>query len=347
VNVLITGGTGFVGSHLCEKLHQRGHEVWVLDIEDNWIKEIAASTGRVTWFKGTVVDDDLVKGVLLNARPEEIVHLAGVSHTVSSALGQRSALEPGVMGLATIQDVIRQLCEPGRLSKLQEPPRISIASSSLCSGMFAADRQLKKGSGFVSGVANDASKIDLNDCYHQYVDNKLMMEMLCHSNRYQFGQPFTIFRFGTLYGPRMNPNVVTWYFIRNALLKTPMIVHGDGKQVRQHFYVEDLVDGIVKILENRQKFLNKTVSIVPDHMSSVWDIAQAVTKAVPDARIECVQSRSIDVKVKQIAMPDDLVELGWRPRFSLEEGIAKTVEFYRNCMELVRGGADERIKETN
>jgi nucleoside-diphosphate-sugar epimerase len=332
MKVLVTGGAGFIGSHLVEQLVAKGHQVTTLDVEAGWTASYPAG---VVCFRQDVSNYIHVRGLIDLFEPDEIVHLAGISHTVSSALGQRSALRPGVNGLACIQDAIREVCDP------KKPPRVSVASSSLLSGM------MKPLAGCDWMVANDETQLNLADCYHQYCDNKLMMEMLCWSNKYQFGIPFTIFRFGTQYGPRMRPNVVTWYFIRNALLGVPMQIHGTGKQVRQHFYVKDLVAAIVLMLENRALFSNKVISIVPKNMTSVQEIAETVAMVVPGSKIERVDSRAIDVKVRQITSSSLLESQGWVPQYNLEEGIRETVEFYRGRMDLVEAGFDKRIKEQN
>lgn len=331
MRILVTGGGGFVGSHLANLLADAGHTIAILDIDESNAREISS---QVQFIKGDVTDSALVTDLLRQSAFHEIVHLAGISHTVSSALGQVGALMPGTIGLATIYDAIQKLSEEGR-SKLR---RVSIASSSLLSGMFQRY-------GASGKVENDETTIDLADCYHQYVDNKLAMEMICHDNWNQFGVNFTIFRFGTTYGPRMKRNVVTWYFIRDALLGRPMKIHGDGSQRRQHFHVSDLVNGIRIILEN-DYFHNHTVSIVPENMTSVLDIARAVGACMPSAlHYKFVPERPIDVRVRQIRFPMALGVLGWQPNITLNEGIAVTVEYYKERMHLVEDGFDDRIKE--
>jgi len=340
MRVLITGGAGFLGGHIAREMARRLFDVVVLyDVDtsnEGEIRKDVASVGsgtKLEVIKGDVTDFDMVRHVVEYFKIQEIVHLAGVSHTVSSALGQVSAWMPGAVGLATLYDVVHDL---GARSDVR---RISIASSSLVSGM------LKVGSDGM--VGNGSTGIDLADCYHQYVDNKLAMEMICHDNFYQFGVGFTVFRFGTQYGPRMKRNVVTWYFIRNALLRIPLEVHGDGRQVRQHFYCDDLARAVALIVDRYDVFNEKTVSIVPPYMVSVNDIADAVARAVPGTGIVHVDRRSIDVKVHRIRVSEDLKRLGWEPVVSLDDGIKRTVEYYRERMHLVKDGFDKRIKEEN
>ena len=361
MKVLITGGTGFIGSHLAEELVSAGYNVLLYDISPGNMKELMEISliQRHDWVHGDVVNYGLMMSVLKGFKPDQIVHLAGISHTVASALGQSAALRPGVMGLATIQDAVRRCLENG---DLEAPPRILIASSSLTSGQFNCfPVEATPESAVPLGTAgswspwlrsdlvdSDASLLDLKDCYHQYVDNKLAMEMLCFSNYAQHRLPFTIMRFGTQYGPRMNRNVVTWYFIRNALLGKPLEVHGDGRQARQHFYVKDLVKGILLILENPDITEGKIISLVPPNMTSVRELANAVAAVVPEpVQIEHVGKRPIDVRVRRISPSPELVELGWKITWPLRDGLAETVEYYRNRMDLVREGFDERIKEEN
>ena len=344
MKVLLSGGTGFIGSHLAEELVTDGHEVLLYDVDYGNLgdlKELGLMY-KLTFLQRDITEYGIIRDVIARWKPNQIVHLAGVSHTVASALGQRSALHPGVMGLATIQDAIRSCLEH---REIERPPRVLIASSSLTSGMFRLNLTSDNRH---TAVDNDATALDLKDCYHQYVDNKLAMEMLCHSNWAQHKLPFTIMRFGTQYGPRMNRNVVTWYFIRNALLGKPLEIHGDGMQRRQHFYVKDLVSAMMLILQNQARTLGRTISIVPEKMTTVNDLALIVAAATPTpVEIIHVDKRPIDVRVNQIRTSDLLEELGWSIEHSLRSGIEKTVEYYSNRMDLVTEGFDSRIKEEN
>jgi len=338
MKVLITGGAGFLGGYIAHELQARGYKVVITDIDDSNADEIIDDMGpeEPIWFsKVDVTDPEGMRKLLAELEIEEVIHLAGISHTVAAALGQRAAWMPGTVGLATIHDAIAD----NKALGVNKVRRVSISSSSLLSGMFQENEKGK--------VANDEQRILLSDCYHQYVDNKLGMEMICHDNWYQFEVPFSIFRFGTQYGPRMRRNIVTWYFVRNVLLGRPMVIHGDGTQQRQHFYCEDLARGVATIIDNFDVFKNRTVSIVPEHMTSVNEIADAITEVVPGAEKRYVESRTIDARVKQIEQSLELTAAGWLPEVGLIEGLEKTVEYYRKRMELVTAGFDERVKEGN
>ena len=338
--ILLTGGAGFLGSHFTEEYVRHGHDVVILDtVEEGDTHDqvqhldVELCAGKVLAIRGDVCDKDLVKHIIVREKITEVVHLAGISHTVSTALGQVPAYKSGFMGLATIYDVIIQLKNERR----NTVKRVSVASSSLLSGMFKKQENGK--------VKNDDTILDLDDCYHQYCDNKLAMEMICRDNWNQFQIPFSIFRFGTQYGPRMKRNVVTWYFIRNAMLGLPLEVHGDGSQVRQHFYCKDMAKATALIMDNLEKFKNKAISIVPNYMTSVMDIAEAVKKVIPEAQIFCTEKRPIDVKVNEIEPSKELEELGWKPEYDMEAGVRETIEWYKERMDLVREGFDKRIKE--
>lgn len=327
-NVLVTGGAGFIGSHLVEALSKAGHRIVVVDVSDANVDEMFASGADFRFLKGSSVDRPLLEHVIEAAQIEEVVHLSGVSNTVDTALGQVPAFLSGFIGLATIYDVIQTLQKKGT-SSVQ---RVSIASSSLTSGVWL-DRTHK----FPvpeDAVRNDATTIDISKCYHPYVDGKIAMELLCHSNWQQFKIPFTIMRFATLYGPRMNRNVVTWYFVRNVLQGKPMQIHGDGSQKRQHMYVTDLADAIALMIGKRKQFSGSTVSIVPAQMTSMLELAQAVQQAVPGSTYELVPSRAIDLKVDKIAPPMQLFSSGWSIKHDLVSGLRETVEYYRRRPEL-------------
>lgn len=171
MKVLLCGGGGFLGSHIVEELHSRGHEGMVLDPDKVNFKLIEEATNRkfTTYWGGTHSKQMLQ--TLLEQKPDEIVYLAGISHTVSSVIGQEETFKAGVLGLAILYDV---------LNKLKMQTRVCIASSSLTSGVWD-----QREASNINVVENDEQLLWLGDCYHQYIDNKIAMEMLCHSNACQ------------------------------------------------------------------------------------------------------------------------------------------------------------------
>jgi len=232
-----------------------------------------------------------------------------VSHTVSAALGFSSGYYPGVCGLSKM------------LEKLDatKVDKVLISSSSLTSGL------LKDKDGIIK---SGETWIDTGESYHAYVSNKLAMELCLRDWHVATGKNFVIMRFATTYGPRMRPGVVDDYFIRRIMKGKPMQIHGDGKQWRQHIYVKDLVKGIVLAVE-KDEANNKVLHLVPDYRVSVLDMANAYKKAVPEASIEFVDKRPVDIKVKFLDSKETKKILGWKPEFSLEEGVLETVRWYK------------------
>lgn len=327
--VFLTGGSGFLGGHIATELVSRGHEVVMGDISEENLPEIYADVSmeardRLHFEFVNVTNLPSLQYAIVKHNPDHIVHLAGISNTVDSATGQLEAMKVGLLGLGGIFDSLVKLKE---CKDIQEMPHVSIASSSLVSGTVEPGND--------GEVDNSEPWLNLKNCYHQYCDVKLMMEMLCRDNAYQFGIPTTAIRLGTQYGPRMNRNVVTWYFIRNALLGKPIQIQGDGLQWRQHYYCTDFAKAVRTVVENQEQFVNDIVSPVPDEMTTVKDIAVAVQRAIPGSAIEFVPARSIDVKVRQIRPSEKLRHFGWKQEVSLSDGVERTVAYYKKRMDLV------------
>lgn len=328
MKALVTGGMGFVGSHLMEKLSRLEIPAVALDVQSRNKEEMECQKRLFSFVRGDAQNRDLVQHILEDADIDTVVHLAGVSNTVDTALGQAPAYTSGFIGLATVYDAIIDL-------KKKSPDReirVLIASSCLTCGVFETSSNNCPPASLC--LAGNAEEIMLSNCYHPYPTGKLAQEMLVHTNFSQFGIPFTIMRFATLFGPRMNRNVVTWYFIKAALTGQPMILHGGGTQIRQHTYIDNLVFGISLLLTKPSSFLNKTISIVPRKSVSMLDLARMIAVAVPESRMEVVDNRPIDLKIVPIEPSPELIKAGWNDEFvPLQDGISRTVEYYRRILE--------------
>lgn len=324
MNVLLVGGGGFLGSHIVEELLELGHFPVVLDVTEENILEVSELTRRpVKIYLASATNFLRVRTLLDNHKIDVVIYLSGISNTVDTASALAKAYEVGVVGLATLYDAISS-------TLVVHKPTVMIASSSLTASMWGNQRDAN------GLVLNGATKLDIADCYHPYVDQKIAMEMMCRTQWRQNRIPFVAMRFATLYGPRMNRNVVTWYFIRNALRGHSLIIQGDGLQKRQHMYCKDMSWAIGKILQHPQRFMNKAVSIVPAEMVTVRDIADSVCSVVSGAEVSFTHSRAVDITMAKIAESEELKVVGWCQRYSLFDGIKQTVEYYRKRPDLWR-----------
>ena len=323
MNVLVIGGTGFIGGHLCEELAAAGHDVYVQDVSLGcWpfinsnpkIKHLLlCSYGEASKSMQYVIDYGI----------EAVYVLAGVSHTVQGATSADLGYQAGVYGL------VRWLNEMRRWdSSTVLVERVLVASSSLISGILATNE--------AGDVESNEPWVNTKDSYHPYVSNKIAMEMALWDHRVLTDGrvDVTPMRFGTAYGPRMRPGVVEHYYVMGALSEDKTIwVDGDGSQWRQCLYVKDIVKGQVAALE---KARNRIVYLVPRWRTSVKDMALTMQRIDPEVKIKHRERRPIDIRLNYIDPYGTESLLDWKAEASFLDGMKETYAWFKKHPEYLR-----------
>jgi len=296
VKVLVTGGSGFIGSHVVDRLLAQGHDARVFDMLP------AADTPRARCEH--VTGDLLDPAELLEAAADcdTIIHLAAAADvglvakdpTGSEALNSRGTL-----------NVLEAARSTGA--------RVVYASTIW---VYSDVRQTE---------VDEDSELGLPS--HLYTATKLAGEMYCRSYGELYGVDTTILRFGIPYGPRARPAAVLPIFVNKALAGEPLTIAGDGLQTRRFVYVEDLAEGVVRALEPQA--IGRIYNLVGDEETSVRDIAEAVRSAVGDVSIVHTEGRAGDFAGATICGERAATELGWRPRTSFAEGVVQYVAWHR------------------
>ncbi len=296
MRVLVTGGSGFIGSHVVDQLVAGGHETRVFDMR--------ACADQPRAHCEHVIGDLLDPTVLLAAAEgcDAIIHLAAAADvglvakdpTGSEALNSRGTL-----------NVLEAARSTGA--------RVIYASTIW---VYSDVRQ--------SEVDEDS---ELGLPSHLYTATKLAGEMYCRSYGELYGVDTTILRFGIPYGPRARPAAVLPIFVNKALAGEPLTIAGDGLQTRRFVYVEDLAEGVVRALEPQA--CGRVYNLVGDQETSVRDIAEAVRNAVGDVSIVYTEGRAADFAGAHICGERAAAELGWRPRTSFAEGVERYVAWHR------------------
>lgn len=163
---------------------------------------------------------------------------------------------------------------------------------------------------------------------HIYSTTKLASEMLIKDYFNLYKLPYTILRFGTVYGPRSRGADVISIFVKNALLDRPLIIHGDGDQTRNFIYCDDIAEGSVSALSD--KAINKTFNLEGKESISIHEVALTVAELIHDVKIECKEkeARIIDFKGKTISLKEIKRELGWEPKIDFKEGVKRYIRWY-------------------
>lgn len=298
MKAVVTGGCGFIGSHVVDKLVAAGHDVVVYDASPQ------PALDSVRYVAGDVLDPAGVAAVVADA--DVVFHLAGMSNVDVAALNPLATVKLNVEGTAVIADAAR----------VRGDLRVVLASTVWVFGAAAGD-----------GVVDETAPIDLARSGHLYTSTKVGAEMVLRSYHELYDLPYTILRYGVPFGPRMRDELVIAKFVKKALGGEPLTVAGDGKQTRNFVYVEDLADAHVLALE--PVAVNETFALDGPEEVSILRVAETVAELVGDTPIERVPGRTGDFAGRQIDITHAREVLGWKPETSFAEGVRRYLEWLR------------------
>jgi len=311
MRVLITGGAGFLGSHLCDRFLAEGHEVIAMDnlITGNTANiEHLASHDRFHFIKHDVTNYIYIEGPL-----DAVLHFASPASPIDYLELPIQTLKVGALGTHKALGLAKA-----------KGARFLLASTSEVYGDPLVHPQREDYWGNVNpigprGVYDEAKRFAeaMTMAYHRY-----------------HGVDTRIVRIFNTYGPRMrlNDGRVVPNFIAQALRGEPLTVYGDGSQTRSFCYVSDMVEGIYRLLLSQE---TEPVNIGnPDEMT-ILDFARKVIELTgSSSSITFVQPEDVrikdDPKVRQPDISKARRVLNWEPTVSLEEGLRKTIEWFRD-----------------
>lgn len=295
MKVLVTGGSGFIGSHVVDKLKDKGVDVRVYDaVMPTFRKDIE-------YYQGSILDKDSLRFAM--SEVDAVIHLAAVADVKDVFEDPYYAEEINVRGTINV-------LEAARKSKLK---RIVYGSTTWV---------------YSAAVENDVDEsTPLNAPLHFYTATKLAGEYYCQSYSKMYGLDVTILRYGIPYGPRARDGAVIPIFVKKALNGESLTIAGDGQQFRKFIYVEDLAKGNVLALKEIAK--NKIYNLDGKEKVTIKQIAEMIQKIIGDVKIESIPARSGDFSGKNVSSEFSKKELGWAPKISFEEGVRRYIVWYR------------------
>ena len=311
MRILVTGGAGFIGSHLCERLLGEGHEVICLDNFYTGRKQNIAHLLDNTSFE--LVRHDVTEPILLEV--DQIYNLACPASPVHYQYNPVKTVKTSVMGMINMLGLAKRV-----------RARILQASTSEVYGDPLIHPQTEDYFGNVNPIG-------LRSCYDE---GKRVAETLMMDYNRQNGVDTRIVRIFNTYGERMleNDGRVVSNFIVQALRGHELTIYGDGSQTRSFCYVSDLVDGLVRLMNAEAPDLHLPVNIGNPGEFTMNELANEVGKCVgTEIKIKYLPLPQDDPKQRQPNIERAKILLGWGPKVPLAEGLKKTVDYFRKMIE--------------
>jgi len=307
--ILITGGAGFLGSHLCDRLIAEGHDVLCLD---NFFtgskKNISHLLGKPNF---ELIRHDLVQPIFIEA--DEIYNLACPASPIHYQYNPVKTVKTSVMGSINMLGLAKRI-----------KAKILQASTSEIYGNPSVHPQKEDYWGNVNTIGP-------RSCYDE---GKRCAETLFFDYHRQNGVNIRVVRIFNTYGPRMHPNDgrVVSNFIVQALKNQEITVYGDGSQTRSFCYSDDMIEGILQMMNGPDDFIGP-INLGNPYESGILQLAELI--------IKLIGSRS-KIIFKQLPQDDPLhrqpditlakERFNWRPKIDLDEGLKRTIEYFRTIV---------------
>jgi len=295
MKVLVTGGSGFIGSHVVDKLRDKGVSVRVFDMV------LPVYRDDIEFYQGSLLNLDQMRMAVSDI--DVVFHLGAV---------------------ADVKDVFQ---EPHYSEAINVRGTINVLEAARWNGSIK--RVIYGSTTWVYSEANEQSvdeNTPLHSPAHLYTATKLAGEYYCHSYKELYGLDITILRYGIPYGPRARDGAVVPVFVRKAVNGEPITISGDGSQFRKFVYVEDLAEGNVLALKSIAS--NKTYNLDGIEKITVKEIAEMVGNIIGNVKIEYAPARTGDFSGKEVSSKRAEDELGWTPKTSFNEGLKKYIDWY-------------------
>ncbi|MCS7184625.1 MAG: GDP-mannose 4,6-dehydratase [bacterium] len=311
-SVLITGYEGFLGSHLTKKMIELGAKVVGVDIKTHRKNTILNSKDykNIKVIKGSVTNYKLMKKVLLKNKINVVFHLAAKAIVNECLNNPLEAFSTNIKGTWTLLEACRNI---------KHIESIIVASSDKAYGIH--EKLPYKETAPLKGV-------------YPYDVSKSCADLIAYSYYYTFGLPIVITRCGNIFGPgdfsfsRIVPDT-----IRSIILEKPVLIRSDGTYTRDYVYVEDIVEGYVLIAEktNKLKLYGEAFNLSYENPISVIELVKKIYKITNrKENYKILNKVRYEIKHQYLSSRKAIEVLGWKPKYSLEEGLKITIRWYEN-----------------
>ncbi|CAD0007297.1 UDP-glucuronic acid decarboxylase family protein [Flavobacterium salmonis] len=307
--ILITGGAGFVGSHLCDRLLNEGNEVYCLDNFFTGQKQNVVHLLDNPYFE--LIRHDVTSPFFIET--DEIYNLACPASPIHYQYNAIKTMKTSVMGAINMLGLAKRV-----------NAKILQASTSEVYGDPLVHPQPESYWGHVNPIGERA-------CYDE---GKRSAETLFLNYHKQNNVKIKIIRIFNTYGPRMHPNDgrVVSNFIVQALQNQDITVYGQGNQTRSFQYVDDLVEGMIRLMNSKDSFIGP-VNVGNPNEFTILELAEKIIQ-LTDSKSKIIYKPlpSDDPMQRQPDISLAKKELDWSPKINLDEGLIKTIEFFKSIV---------------
>ncbi|MBZ1348455.1 MAG: GDP-mannose 4,6-dehydratase [Candidatus Nealsonbacteria bacterium] len=324
MKILITGGAGFIGSHLVDCLIEKGHKVVVIDNLSTGRKEnlhplllskkhgatpLFFKKGGGKFYKLDILSPEISR-IFKQEKPEVVFHLAAQINVRKSVENPFEDARINILGALNVLEN----CKKVGVKKI-------IFTSS--GGAIYGDAQ-------ITPTPEHSSA----RCFSPYAVAKLTTEQYLNYYYQVFGLPFTSLRLANVYGPRQDPRGeagVVAIFIDKLLKKNKPVIFGNGRQTRDFVFVYDVVDSFLRVL-NQQNCNNAIYNVGTGIETSINRLWQLVSKKIGKEIKPIFEPSKINGELKRSCLSYAKIkkELGWKPKYNLEQGLEKTVNYFKS-----------------
>ena len=313
MNFLVTGGVGFIGSHVCERLLEAGHAVCALDdlndfydpaIKQSTLRELQSRAQSFSFVHADITNRGEVDEIFGSMAFAQIIHLA-------ARAGVRPSLEnPALYQRVNVEGTVNVL----EAARERGVKKITIASSSSVYG--------------VNSKVPFSEADPIFSAISPYAASKLGCEALGHVYHHVHGMDVCMLRFFTVYGPRQRPDLAIHKFARLMQSGQPIPVFGDGNTSRDYTYVDDTVDGVIAATEKEFGYeiinLGESQTVELDRLIELLEQAMGVKAEI---NRQPAQPGDVPITFANIEKAQRL--LGYNPQVKIEDGIPRFIEWFR------------------
>ena len=312
MNFLVTGGAGFIGSHVIEKLLTDNHSVVCVDNFDDFYDPSvkrrnlseASSRDGFRLVEGDIRDQSVLDQCFSGDPVDAVIHLAARAGVRPSLLQPELYYDVNVIGTLRILEMMRK----------HDVSRMFFASSSSVYG-----NNSKTPFSETDSVDNPISP---------YAASKKAGELLCHTYHHLYGFDIHCVRFFTVYGPRQRPEMAIHNFVKRIMNEEPIIMYGDGTSQRDYTYIEDILDGIMKSLAHLKGY--EIINLGESRTTALSKLVATIENAVEKkAVIQRQPMQPGDVQVTFADITKAKRMLGYQPRCSVEYGVEKFIDWFQ------------------